>query len=67
MFTQDFFIVFCYYTSFLGLKKCFNPEVLKLWGPSLSWWGGHCMRDILLLNEIQVQGKIYILIGTLLG
>jgi hypothetical protein len=25
------------------------------------------MRDILLLNEIQVQGKIYILIGTLLG
>jgi hypothetical protein len=25
------------------------------------------MRDIFILNEIWVQGKIYILIGTLLG
>jgi hypothetical protein len=28
---------------------------------------GDCMRDICILNEIWVRGKIYILIGTLLG
>jgi hypothetical protein len=26
-----------------------------------------CMRDIFILEEIWVQGKIYILVGTLLG
>jgi hypothetical protein len=26
-----------------------------------------CMRDILIVSEIYVQGKIYILTGTLLG
>jgi hypothetical protein len=38
-------------------------------GPGLSSGGGgriECMRDIFILNEIWVQGKIYILIGTLL-
>jgi hypothetical protein len=26
-----------------------------------------CMRNMLILNEICLQGKIYILLGTLLG
>jgi hypothetical protein len=34
-------------------------------------WGGRlvdCMRDIIILNEIWVQGRIYIfLVGTFLG
>jgi hypothetical protein len=26
-----------------------------------------CMRDVIILNEIWAQGKIYILVGTFLG
>jgi hypothetical protein len=50
-----------------------SPEFLKLWGASLGGavgpWGAQvdCIRDILVLNKIWVQGKIYILIGVLLG
>jgi hypothetical protein len=43
------------------------PEVLKLWGAPLLLGGVDFMRDILILNEIWVQGKIYIFVGTLLG
>jgi hypothetical protein len=47
----------------------FRPEVLKLWGAIGPLVGTRvvCMRDIFILNEIWVQGKICILIGTLLG
>jgi hypothetical protein len=34
-----------------------------------SWGGGRvgCLRDIFILYEILAQGKIHVLIGTLLG
>jgi hypothetical protein len=52
--------------DFCVLAPCLSTEVLKLWGVPP---GGQvdCMRDIFIVNEIWVQGKIYILIGTLLG
>jgi hypothetical protein len=52
------------------LCQLYSSEVLKLWGvsPLVLWGGGgvYCMRDLFSLNEIWVQVKIYILIGTLL-
>jgi hypothetical protein len=40
-------------------------------GGGRGWASGQvgvdCMRDLFILNEIWAQGKIYILIGTLLG
>jgi hypothetical protein len=57
-----------------GLVRETRPEVLKLWGAppegaQLVLWDGRvgCTRDIILLNEMWVQSKIYILVGTLLG
>jgi hypothetical protein len=51
-----------------------RPEVLKLWGAppegaQLVLCGGRvgCTRDIFLLNEMWIQSKIHILVGTLLG
>jgi hypothetical protein len=48
------------------------PEVLKMWSAPpgsapFVLWGVDFMRHIFILNYIWVQGKIYILIGTLLG
>jgi hypothetical protein len=41
------------------------------WGGGRCWSSGGgdilCMRDILILNEIWKQGKIYFLVGTLPG
>jgi hypothetical protein len=36
---------------------------LVLWAEE-GWGGVDCIKDIFILNSIQVQGKIYILIGT---
>jgi hypothetical protein len=37
-------------------------------GLSVLWWGASCLhQDVLILNEIWGQDKIYILVGTLLG
>jgi hypothetical protein len=53
-------------TMFQVTDETPNPEVLKLWGApgrGLSWSSGgggvDCMRDIFILNEIWVQGKMY--------
>jgi hypothetical protein len=51
-----------------------NPEGVILWGAprgaAVGFLRGarvNCMREILISNEIWVQGKIYILVSTLLG
>jgi hypothetical protein len=49
-----------------------NPWVVKLWcstpgGAVGPGGGGVCIRDTLILNEMWAQGKICILVGTLLG
>jgi hypothetical protein len=51
-----------------------NPEGVILCGAPRGAAAGilrgapvNCMREILILNEIWVQGKIYILVSTLLG
>jgi hypothetical protein len=47
-----------------------SPEVIKLWGVppggSVRPLGGRddCIRYIFVLNEIRVQGKTHIFIGT---
>jgi hypothetical protein len=39
------------------------------WGVAVGPLGGrvYCMRDTLILKEIWAQGKIYSLMGTLIG
>jgi hypothetical protein len=54
-----------------------NPEVSKVWGAPpgrgavgpLGVGGSPvvCMRDVFISNEIWAQGKIYILVVTVLG
>jgi hypothetical protein len=44
------------------------PQTVGPPGGAVGPLGGvDCMGDIFILNEIWTQGKIYILIGTLLG
>jgi hypothetical protein len=56
------------HTSFL-LHAVSIKYVLKLWAPAPGPLGRSkfILWHIFILNEIWVQGKIYILIGTLLG
>jgi hypothetical protein len=56
--------------SYTSITYC-RAEVPNLWdmppGEALLALGGAwvvCMRDIFILNEIWVQDKIYILVGT---
>jgi hypothetical protein len=73
------FDILCF--SYLSLLRqgfsvpapCPRTDVLKLQGvlPGglfvLRGAQVDCMRNIFIVNEIWLQGKIYILIGTLLG
>jgi hypothetical protein len=53
--------IYIYIRSYQIVERAPRRAVLVLWG------GVVCMRDIFILNEIWAKGKIYTLVGPLLG